>query len=286
MTNKALAHSKNSSDAAAAFTSNLEHWMQEHDLSQRRLHEIEATSSQQEMALRQEIATISEQLEQCREQASQLQLQYSELQRRVESSQSHTLDDTAVQGGGEVLPGSPADATAHHECLEDEIVQLISEKRGMTEQQQLDQAQIQRLRDTIAELQHEVGMLRAQQHGATQQQYMPSTPFMASPGFTPGFPQGLPLSSPALPNPLAQQWQFTAPQMSSPPPIPHHMFGQPVTGAASGMFGQPMTGAASGLSGPVPTLSSLDPTQFGATNAAQLEEAKHRLSALEQLRRD
>ena len=129
-------------------------------------------------------------------------------------------------------------------------------------------------------------MLRAQQHGATQQQYMPSTPFMASPGFTPGFPQGLPLSSPALPNPLAQQWQFTAPQMSSPPPIPPHMFGQPVTGAASGMFGQPMTGAASGLSGPVPTLSSLDPTQFGATNAAQLEEAKHRLSALEQLRRD
>ena len=100
VTNKALAHSTNSSDAAAAFTSNLEHWMQEHDLSQRRLHEIEATSSQQEMALRQEIATTSEQLEQCREQASQLQLQYSELQRRVESSQSHTLDDTAVQGGG------------------------------------------------------------------------------------------------------------------------------------------------------------------------------------------
>ena len=99
-TSKALAHSKNSSDAAAAFTSNLEHWMQEHDLSQRRLHEIEATSSQQELALRQEIATLSEQLEQCREQASQLQLQYSELQRRVESSQSHTLDDTAVRGGG------------------------------------------------------------------------------------------------------------------------------------------------------------------------------------------
>ena len=100
VTNKALEKSTNSSDAAAAFTSNLEHWMQEHDLSERRLHELEAMSSQQEMALRQEIATISEQLEQCREQASQLQLQYSELQRRVESSQSHTLDDTAVQGGG------------------------------------------------------------------------------------------------------------------------------------------------------------------------------------------
>ena len=96
----ALAQSMNASDAAAAFSSNLEHYMQEYDLSQRRLQELEVTASQQEMDLRQEIATLSEQLEQCREQASQLQSQYSELQRRVESSQSHTLDDTAVKGGG------------------------------------------------------------------------------------------------------------------------------------------------------------------------------------------
>ena len=169
------------------------------------------------MELRQEIATLSEQLEQCREQASQIQSQYSELQRRVESSQSHTLDDTAVKGGGEALPApeSPGDFPADHERLEDAIVQLIEDKRGMTAQMQSDHVQMQQLRDNIAALQQEVVILRAQQHGATQQQHsvqqpMPFLPFGASPGFTPGLQPGPQVRSPLLPNPLAQQWNPAA----------------------------------------------------------------------------
>ena len=86
--------------AADAFENNLGYWMQQHDSLHERYQELEATYSQQEMGLRQEIAQLSEQLEQSQAHMSTLQQQYMELQQLVDSSHSHTLHDTTAGGGG------------------------------------------------------------------------------------------------------------------------------------------------------------------------------------------
>ena len=100
-TGQALAVCLDSSQAAEALDANLEHWIQENDNAQARCHELEIAFEKQEMELRQQIASLTEQLEQSQAQMSNFQMQYTELQQRVDSSHSLTLhDDTAGGGGG------------------------------------------------------------------------------------------------------------------------------------------------------------------------------------------
>ena len=99
-TGQALAVCLDSSQAAEALDANLEHWIQENDNAQARCHELEIAFEKQEMELRQQIAHLTEQLEQSQAQMSNFQMQYTELQQRVDSSHSLTLHDTPAAGGG------------------------------------------------------------------------------------------------------------------------------------------------------------------------------------------
>ena len=85
------------------------------------------------------------------------------------------------------------------------------------------------------------------------------TPF--SPGFSPGFPPVVPFGSVQLPNTLAQQWSYTAPQ-----PQVYGSVQQPAPRVAGG-----------------PDITHLATPLFGATNPALVEETQRRLTAVQRL---
>ena len=62
----------------------------------------------------------------------------------------------------QVVTNSMAEAQGR---LEDEIVHLICDKQGLTEQRQSDQAEIQQMHNTIADLQQAVDAFRLQPSG-------------------------------------------------------------------------------------------------------------------------
>ena len=136
----------------------------------------------------------------------------------------------------------------------------------MTEQRASDQAEIQQMRQRIAELQQAVTVYQSQlfnmQPMLPPRPSMPFSPaptFSPAPGFTPGIPPGFTLGSMQMPNPLAQQG------MSVPVPLGHAY------------------NAASGPQPEGPTRARLASAQFGATDPAQVAAATSRLSAIEEL---
>ena len=145
----------------------------------------------------------------------------------------------------------------------------------MTEQRASDQAEIQQLRQIIAELQQAVTAYQSQIFSMQQMlpprpsmPFSPAPAFSPAPGFTPGIDHSLPLGSMQMPNPLAQQWQ-TAPR---PRMQQCHDY--------NAAFGH-MSQAAEAPGAPART--SLASAQFGATNPAQVAESHSRLSAIERL---
>jgi len=146
--------------------------------------------------------------------------------------------------------------------MEDEIVQLVSEKQGLTEQRRSDQAQILHLQQLVTQLQQSMAAIRSQPPAFLQPQPINQPAFPPfSPGFSPGFPQGAPFGSMQLPNPLAQQWSYTAPQ-----PQVYGSVQQPAPRFAGG-----------------PDITRLATPLFGATNPSLVEETNRRLTAVQRL---